>query len=286
MTVTDYYDNNTRRFIRFGVGKGEYAIHRQAWGTGVSTEAEALHFAEDLIIRRMAGSGIKSVLDMGCGVGGTIRYMRDRYPAHYRGITISPVQARMAEQILGNDAVMMGDMTDGDSLPSLFSACPHPAAIVCIEAFLHLKAGARWFHELARHTAPGDLLFIQDNFLSNSGQRGRRDSRFIDDFTTGWKASSLLTTEEVIDAAEAAGFAILGDVNLTPMLKSRPMQRLSIALLVALLKPLRIRAGWWDNFSGGNALQRCIRRGLTSYRQLVFVRERWGARKRLKENRT
>ena len=273
MNVTDYYDENTGRFLRFGVGKGEYAIHRPVWGPGVSTRAEALHYAEELIIDRMTGLGIRDVFDMGCGVGGTIRYMRGRFPAGYRGITISPVQAGIAERILGGGVVRTGDMTDQETLHELFAGARRPAAVICVEAFLHLPENRKWFSLLAPHTAPGDLLVLQDDFLSSRRDPGRRGARFLAEFESGWKASALLTPGEVCAAAAAAGFARAGDVDLTPMLEDRPLRRLSIAALVGVLRPFGLHGGWFDNYLGGNALQQCIRRGLTTYRQLVFVRE-------------
>jgi hypothetical protein len=273
MDVTEYYERNTERFIRFGVGKGEYAIHRQIWGPGVRTPSEALHYAEDLIVERLAERSIAAVFDLGCGVGGTIRYLASRHPAIYRGMTLSPTQARIASSVVGEGVVRLGDMTDRVAMAELFEGVRKPAALICIESFIHLPEKRSWFALPAAHTTPGDLLIVQDDFLASTADPGRRGRRLLAEFEAGWKAPALMTAEEVCRRAADSGFRLLEDVDLTPFLRDRPLQRLSIAALVALGKPFRPKSAGWDNFLGGSALGRCIRSGITSYRQLQFVRE-------------
>ncbi|GMP91882.1 hypothetical protein CsSME_00042359 [Camellia sinensis var. sinensis] len=39
----------------------------------------------------------KSIVDVGCGIGGSSRYLARKYEAQCQGITLRPVQAQMAE---------------------------------------------------------------------------------------------------------------------------------------------------------------------------------------------
>ncbi|XP_042504081.1 probable tocopherol O-methyltransferase, chloroplastic isoform X2 [Macadamia integrifolia] len=60
---------------------------------------EALRFAgisEDPVKRPMA------VVDVGCGIGGSSRYLAKKYGAKCHGITLSPVQAQMAQSLSSN----------------------------------------------------------------------------------------------------------------------------------------------------------------------------------------
>lgn len=41
----------------------------------------------------------KRVVDVGCGIGGSSRYIARKYEAQCQGITLSPVQAQRAEAL-------------------------------------------------------------------------------------------------------------------------------------------------------------------------------------------
>jgi SAM-dependent methyltransferase len=60
--VTRYYDANTRGFIRFGRGgRSTGAIHRALRAPGVRTQAEALHYVHNVILRLLEEEKIVSV---------------------------------------------------------------------------------------------------------------------------------------------------------------------------------------------------------------------------------
>lgn len=41
----------------------------------------------------------KSIVDVGCGIGGSSRYLARKYGATSHGITLSPVQAKRAQEL-------------------------------------------------------------------------------------------------------------------------------------------------------------------------------------------
>src|SRR5262245_18219206 len=68
--VRDYYDQNTRSFLRWGQGRGTGTIRRAIWGPGVEGRVEAFHYVDAEIARRLrlgTESGMR-VVDLGCGV--------------------------------------------------------------------------------------------------------------------------------------------------------------------------------------------------------------------------
>ena len=51
--VAGYYDSNTDRFLLLGRGRGVHAMHRELWGSGVTTAAGAADH-----INRLLGEAI------------------------------------------------------------------------------------------------------------------------------------------------------------------------------------------------------------------------------------
>ncbi|CAL5442075.1 unnamed protein product [Camellia sinensis] len=76
-------------------------------GPGISYEAQRNSQTEEPMKRP------KRIVDVGCGIGGSSRYLARKYEAQCQGITLSPIQAQMAEglavsQGLANKADMRG----------------------------------------------------------------------------------------------------------------------------------------------------------------------------------
>jgi tocopherol O-methyltransferase len=73
---------------------GEH-LHHGYWNGGETAGLAQIQLMEELARRAEIPRGA-SVLDIGCGVGGSALWLADRYGCHVTGMTISPVQAAMA----------------------------------------------------------------------------------------------------------------------------------------------------------------------------------------------
>ncbi|KAI7987250.1 hypothetical protein LOK49_LG13G03030 [Camellia lanceoleosa] len=47
----------------------------------------------------------KRIVDVGCGIGGSSRYLARKYEAQCQGITLSPIQAQMAEGLVASQGL-------------------------------------------------------------------------------------------------------------------------------------------------------------------------------------
>jgi SAM-dependent methyltransferase len=240
--VAEYYDENTKRFLGSGAGRGEDAIHRPVWAPEIAARSEAVHFVDEAILRRITETEAKGVLDLGCGVGGTISYMRNRVAAEFLGITISSVQQRMgALRLAGlkNTRIACGDMADPTVLLPARESLPSPTVAFCIESFLHVPDGLQFLEDLANALRPGDTLCVCDDFLIPGDLSGSA-ARTVRAFQEGWHAPSLLTADSVVEAARDCGLEQTINDDLTQFLRLGQTKNLAIRGLVLLLSPFPV----------------------------------------------
>ena len=271
--VRRYYDRHTATFLRYGQGGGAGAIHRAVWGPGVESREAAFHYVEDRIADRLRAAlpaGTEpSVVDLGCGVGGSLCYLARRLPIRGAGVTLSPLQARLAAQRIRaaglHDRIrcLEGDYTD----PGL--ALPAADLAYAIESFVHGPDPAGFFAQCARIVRPGGLLLICDDVRRAGGGAAAR--RTIERFRRGWRINTLLDREGLRALAAKAGFEHRATDDLTPFLETRRPRDRAIGLLAALVGwlPVDARLG---HLTGGSALQICLRRGWIGYDLALFRR--------------
>ena len=275
--VRRYYDRRTAGFVARGQGGRVGAIHRAVWGPGAKTRDEAFRYVESRIAERIAaeatGGRAPHVVDLGCGVGASLCYLAERLPIRGTGITLSPVQARLARQRIAaagvGDRVVCLEGDYGDLPPAVAEA----DAAYAIESFAHAPAPARFFTEAARLLRPGGLLAVCDDFARPSSAPAAQ--RAIARFRRGWRINTLLDPTALRSLARAAGFRHLSTTELTPHLElGRPRDRL-VALFAQLFGwlPIEDRFG---HLTGGDALQRCLRRGWIGYDLAWFRRSAAG----------
>jgi tocopherol O-methyltransferase len=218
-----------------------------------------------------AGTGTPPhVVDLGCGVGGSLAYLASRLPIHGTGVTLSPLQVRLAVErfhargLAGRVTCVEADYTQ---LPPTVAAADLAFAI---ESFVHGPSPAAFFAACARLVRPGGLLVICDDFRRASA--GDRANRTIEKFRRGWYVNTLLTREEAVALAATSGFSCEAATDLTPWLELRRPRDRAIAAFVALFGRLpldRTRLGY---LVGGSALQTCLARGWVAYELAVFRR--------------
>jgi cyclopropane fatty-acyl-phospholipid synthase-like methyltransferase len=263
-TVRDYYDANTWKFLLAGE---ERAIHRELWGPGVTSRAEAVHHVHALVLDQL-GPGDRRVLDLGCGVGTAALYLARRRTVEVVGVSISPTQVRLADRFAARGGRLQGRVrfvgADFTALPGDLTGFDLAFAI---ESFVHAEPAAAFFDQAARALRPGGALVVVDDVRA-----GDHDDPALDDVSAGWHAPSLLSVAAVEALAARAGLTLVASHDLSALQRlGRPRDRFIHALL-PLLRRLRRRSIWAQSLVGGDALQHCHRAGLLEYRMLRFER--------------
>ncbi|MFG1838152.1 SAM-dependent methyltransferase [Micromonospora sp. NPDC049175] len=276
--VADYYDDNTRRFLLVAESPGSDAIHRGVWTPDVANTAEAMDTVNRLMIERVRGhvpaDGAR-VLDLGCGVGGTMVRLAREVDGLISGVTISRVQADIAAKRFAREGltdrcdVICADFAE---LP----ARPHYDAMVAVEAVVHSPSLENLLPSLADRLRPGGRLILCDDWMTDKDRGLAARERCLDQFRAGWRVGSLHTVGELVAMSERAGLRLVEDLDLTAYLRlGRPRDRLiklavGATAVVPRLRERVVEMPFWANMIGGSALQVGLSRRWLEYHLVVL----------------
>jgi trans-aconitate methyltransferase len=251
-------------------------MHRELWGPDVRSAREAAGHIDRVLadeIAELAAVAAPVIIDFGCGVGGTLLYLAERFPdARLTGVTVSNRQVEIARrfgQVAGyadRCSFVLGD----------FQSCDlgHRAdCIVAVEAFVHSASTEAFLTNAARHLRPRGHLIIVDDFLASEvDSLDAQQRRRVHQFRSGWRVPSVCTTEHLIDAATTHGLMVEKSVDLTPLTRpgSRARDRLTAAASPVLARLGLSGIPFCGNLIGGNALQIGLKEGFIGYHLLVF----------------
>jgi SAM-dependent methyltransferase len=172
----------------------------------------------------VAAAGVEDrtrVLDVGCGFGGTLDYLRGRNPGStLAGINIDFRQIRTARELLG----LTGDpathpmafvTADGCQLPVASGSLDHILAVECI---FHFTSRRNFLREAARVLKPGGTVALSD-FLMRPGQLGpivaRMAQEGLGDGNWYGHMGRPLTSAKYARLAEQTGLEVLVDDDVT-----------------------------------------------------------------------
>ena len=274
--VRKYYDHNTGRFLKWGKDERTFNLHGALWPPEVNSLAAAMHYSDELVAREIERCPypVNRVLDLGCGVGGSIFYLVRRLSRvrSFTGISLSPLQIDTARQripeaqrnrIHFEEECFLQLPTDRFKADFSYS----------IEAYAHCPDPDIFFAVQAGLLPPGGRLAIVDDCLSDEIGLTSRQMRLLGRYHRNWLLPGLRGLTALKSLAEEKGFRLIKNQNLTPYLRlGRPRDR-AISLLVKFLGPLMERDTYLRSLLGGDARQKCYLEGLIHYRLLVFEKQ-------------
>ncbi|CAA2985200.1 tocopherol O-methyltransferase, chloroplastic-like isoform X2 [Olea europaea var. sylvestris] len=100
------------------------------------------------------------IVDVGCGIGGSSRYLARKYEARSQGITLSPVQAQRAQALAaaqGLDDKVSFQVADALNQPFQDGQFD---LVWSMESGEHMPDKSKFVNELARVAAPGGTIII------------------------------------------------------------------------------------------------------------------------------
>lgn len=271
--VRNYYDENTNLFLKFSGHHKAQNIHRSLWKDGVENLEDALNFSNSLILNEIESLMTSNIrlADLGCGVGASLFYIYPRLqnPQPALGLTLSPVQAKLANQSaqelnLQNQILFSeGDFTSvplaNESLDVIYS----------VEAVCHAVDPEKYFREASRLLRKGGKLILVDDYQANR-QFSKNESKWLKAYIDGWFVPGVRTIDQIIEFANKSNLNLIKNEELTPYLRLRNLPDFLASTILFFGNLLPIKHAILPSMLGSMALQQCLYMKVVEYRFLVF----------------
>lgn len=266
--IKQYYDNNTGKFL---LKKGIYAMHRAVWAPGIGDTVEALRYNDSRILEHLSGIPEGAVIDLGCGVGGTMLYLASVLKNDFFGITLSSVQQAKGAVLIRNAEqedrirIIQGDFSE----PSTYSEVPLCSAAYAVESLIHCRDKRKILDSLKPVLVKDGLLLVIDDFLKKPGV-DKSSSSLLKRFINNWHAYGLQTVEEFSKTVEDTGFRVEAVEELTAWTLKDSVSKRGARIAAAVLRRFPLMGDYARNIVGGAALQELTRRGDMGYFFLIL----------------
>ncbi len=271
-SVRTYYDQNTNLFLKFGSSTKAQNIHRSLWMKNIKTLDDALNVSNSLIQVEIASIAPAQarIADLGCGVGASLFYIYPRLqePTPALGLTLSPVQAKLArrsaEQLNLQDQILFaeGDFTSVPLANNL-------DAVYSVEAVCHAADPEEYFCEASRLLRKGGKLILVDDYQAPR-PLSSNENKWLKAYIDGWYVPGVRTVEQVVSWAEKYDLRLLKNEELTPYLRLRNLPDSLARAILFLGNLLPIKHAILPSMLGSMALQQCLHMEIVEYRFLVF----------------
>ena len=157
-------------------------------------------------LRRMKPQvGEKVVCDVGCGYGGTARFLANIYKAQVTGVTVSEAQFRYASEKAnghGNPRYLLQNWLTNPFEDSSFDA------LVSIECLAHVPDKPKYFQEIARVLKPGRRAAIYA-WLADDRPKRWEERHLLEPICSEGRLPSMGSAEEYKQMIADAGLQLV-----------------------------------------------------------------------------
>ncbi len=274
-TITNYYDY-TLPFYRFFYHGKSNAVHYGFWNNGVKNHQEALLNVNKFLADTVKIKSDDSVLDAGCGIGGSAIWLAQNYNVRVDGITISEKQLEEAKNLSTKYNVdHIVNFYQRNFLNTKFNDSSYNI-VLAIESVCHAENKKDFIKEAYRVLKNGGRLIVDDGFLLRS-PKNKHEQKDLNAFLEGMALSNLAFETDFKKSLEDVGFKnikIYDKVNET-IPSSKKIYKMSIFSypLSIILEKLKLTPPLLTkNNLAGITQYRIIKNGIMGHR--VFYAEK------------
>jgi tocopherol O-methyltransferase len=206
---------------------------------------------------------------VGAGLIHIVPRLQDPQPA--LGLTLSPIQARLAGQFVkqANLDTHIG-IAEGDFM-SVPLAAEALDAIYSVEAVVHAPEPERYFQEASRLLRRGGKLILVDDYRAARALT-QHETKWLEAYIQGWHAPGVTTVAQAVEFAGRFGLRLTKNEDFTPHLHLRTLPNPVANTLLLLGRHLPVHHPILPSMLGSMALQQCLSMQVIEYRMLVFAK--------------
>ncbi len=204
--IINYYDNTRLDYWVLWFSKNNRSVHFGYYDEEIQTHSEALLNLNKVLAEKAGIVEGDTILDAGCGQGGSAIWLVKNFNVHVEGITLVPHQVEKANRFARKNkiedkvAFTVQDYTQTNFPDETFSV------IWACESVCHAMHKADFYKEAFRILKPGGRIVCVDYIrkerpLSNTGEK------LLHDWLDGWSIMDIDTKKEHETNAYNVGFS-------------------------------------------------------------------------------
>jgi cyclopropane fatty-acyl-phospholipid synthase-like methyltransferase len=279
--VIRYFRATEGDYQRFWMSSDSLAMHFGYYDETVSTHEASLLKMNEVLAYYAQISSQDSILDAGCGYGGSAIWLARTLGCRVNGISIVPEQIRAAQQAAEHHQVQ--DLVQFELMDFTQTAYPNASfdVIWALESVVHTERKSDFLQEAHRLLREGGRLLISEYLLRDTPLLSEEERGSLTPWLQGWAMASLLTPSDYCRLLADTGFQrvhiydltdhVRRSVNHLGKLRLPTVPTAHIVLILAralhifhLMSIERV-----NNFKAGLCQNKALRKGLWNYGVLV-----------------
>ncbi len=208
--IADYYDQTLNHYTNWWKLEKNLAVHYGIWDKNTRNFQDALSNTNKFVAKVAGVQNGETILDAGCGVGGSAFFLAIKYNAKVEGITLSEKQLKMATKVKSEADLKYVSFSLQDYCRTKFSDNSFDL-IWAIESITSAPDKNNFAREAIRLLKPGGRLVIADYFRTDE----TRNEFLLDKWRNLWSMAPFLKIHEYCRIFEESGFQSTEIVDVT-----------------------------------------------------------------------
>jgi cyclopropane fatty-acyl-phospholipid synthase-like methyltransferase len=270
--VNAYYNQTQNHYQRWWQLNKGMALHYGLWFDGTTSFVEALNNTNEYLAEQVNIQQDQTVLDAGCGVGGSAIFLAKKYNCHVTGITLSNLQINTSiNNARKHDVSHLTDFMLQDYSRTKFENNSFDIIWACessSSATNKQKMTDEWFRLLK----PGGKLVLSDFFKTNETKA--KDNNLLARWTELWAMNPLVTSNFLAGKLIDSGFIIATNTDLTHLINktvTRMLKSYWLGLIPAICYNILFGARLYarNHYKSGLYQYKALKLNLWQYRCMV-----------------
>ena len=211
--VANYYDQTEVHYRRFWKFEEALGLHYGIWSEGIKNLKDAVLNTNALLAKLGDIKSTDTVLDAGCGVGGSAIFLAKNIGCKVTGITLSEKQAGTATEFADKRGVSELVSFKAMNYTSTTFADSSFDFVWAIESMQTATDKSDFLNEAKRVLKPGGKIVIADCFKSYNYPFN--ENKLMKLMFHGWAVSDVLSLDEFTEKAEQSGFKLEKELDVT-----------------------------------------------------------------------